>query len=375
MSDKITSKPKYKVIKSNNIDYNDNTKVLQPKIDGSSSIIELNYNKPNKIYSYRVSKKSGVNIDHSDQVPYFRDLKIPKLLDNTILRGELFGHINNKPMSAEYIGGLLNSGKEKSLEKQKQHGWLKPVVYDIIKYHDKNVENNPYGSKINLINKVKSAIPELPIIESAVTSEEKKKLVAEVKSGKHPDTKEGLIEWSLNSPGGNPGKLKFRDTHDVFIRSVFPAINKASGKEKNEAGGFEYSWSPKGKIVGTVGTGFTRDKRIDILKNPDKYIGEVARVKSQQKFSSGALRAPSFYSLDIEKNLDGIKQAAFINELNKIAGGIDSAEDDMSSWLGPNDDVGVRPVGGYTNNLNPIRPAPQSVIMAPYNSDEEDGQQ
>ena len=351
MSDKITSKPKYKVIKSNDIDYNDNTKVLQPKLDGSHSIIELNSNKPNVIYSYRVSKKNNKNIDHSDQVPYFRDLSIPKEFNKTVLRAELFGKIDNKPMSAEYIGGLLNSGKEKSIDKQKQHGWLKPVIYDIIKYKDKDVENVPYGTKIDLLNKLQEAIPELPVVDTAYTSEEKRKLVAQIKAGTNPVTKEGIIQWSLNKPGGNPSKLKFRDNFDVVIRSVFPAIDK-SGKEKKEAGGFEYSWSPKGAIVGTVGTGFSRDKRIDMLKNPDKYIGEVARVKSQQKFQSGALRAPSFYSLDIEKNLNSIKEAAYINELNKIADS-DSSEDDMSTYLGPDENYGNNQVSlsNGKNNL------------------------
>jgi len=53
-------------------------------------------------------------------------------------------------------------------------------------------------------------------------------------------------------------------------------------------------------------------------------VGEVARVKSQQQYGSGALRAPSFYTLHVEKNLqkaayDDFFRYGFVDELEKIA--------------------------------------------------------
>ena len=318
MSDRITTKSKYKVIKSGNIDYSDNTKVLQPKIDGSHSIFELNSNKPNDIYSYRVSKKTGETIDHSNQVPRLRDLEIPNQFNKTILRGELYATAHGKPLPAESIGGILNSGVEKSLKMQREEGWLRPVIYDIIKYKGRNVEKEPYRQKLDMIQDVQAAVPELQVAETAFTPEQKRRLVEKIKSGKHPDTREGIVQWDLLKPTGTPAKLKFRDNFDVIIRKIFPAIDK-SGKEKNEAGGFGYSWTPKGKIVGNVGTGFNRETKVDMLKNPEDYVGMVARVKSSQKYNSEALRAPAYYTMDIEKNLNQIKQAAFIYEFNKIA--------------------------------------------------------
>lgn len=346
MSDKIITKQKYKVIKSDDIDYSDHTKVLEPKIDGASSIFELNSDKPNKIYSYRVSKKSGINIDHSDQVPKIRDLSIPDIFNKTILRGELFAQTDNHPMPAEQVSGILNSSVSKSLETQKDKGWLQSRIYDIIKFRGRSVANDPYGTKLGLIKQIETALPELKLVETAFTPEQKSKLVEDIKHGRHPETKEGVVSWDLNKPTGKPEKLKFRDNYDVYIRSVFPAISKASGQIKGEAGGFTYSWSPKGKIVGNVGTGFSREKRIDMIQNPEKYLGEVARVKSSQKYSSGALRAPSFYSLDIEKNLNQTKQAAYMDELRKIAEGIDTSEDDMSSYYGPDNNGNEQ----FTNN-------------------------
>lgn len=315
IQDAIRSKPKYKTTKE--VDYENNDKVIQPKVDGAHSIFALKSIGSNDIYSYRNRKATGEPIEHSDQVPHLRDLEIPKSLDGTVLRGELYGRIGHKPMPAEQVGGILNSGVEKSLEKQRHTGWLRPYIFDIVKYKGSDVSNEPYAVKYKLLKKIESKVPELEVAETAFNESQKRKLVENIKKSKHPDTKEGVVEWDLNKPSGSPTKLKFRDTHDVYVRSIFPAIAK-SGEPKDEAGGFEFSWSPKGEIVGTVGTGFSREKRIDMLRNPGNYIGGVARVKSSQRYRSGALRAPSFYSMDVEKNLEEIKQAAFINEFNRL---------------------------------------------------------
>jgi len=105
----------------------------------------------------------------------------------------------------------------------------------------------------------------------------------------------------------------------VYIRSIYPAIEQKSGKEKDEAGGFEYSLTPRGEIIGSVGTGFTKEKRRDMFGHPEDYIGMVARVKSPQQYSSGALRAPSFYTMDIEKNLSKVSCDSMVNNIYRTA--------------------------------------------------------
>jgi len=295
----VTSKPKYK---SGEVDFNNPDTVLQPKVDGAHTVFELNSNDVNEIYSYRTSKKTGGPIHHADQVPALRDAKVPKSLTGTVIRGDLYGKTEEGPLPAEQIGGILNSSVPKSLEKQKETAPLQPYIFDIVKYKGKDVSNKPYADKMRMLKEVEKKIPIFRVAETAVTPEEKKDLYEKVKNKTHPDTVEGVVEWNLGKPGGAPKKEKFRDSHDVYIRGIYPAITRA-GETKSEAGGFQYSMTPKGKIVGNVGTGFTQEKRKDMLQNPEKYIGMVARVKSPQQYSSGALRAPAFYSMDIEKNL------------------------------------------------------------------------
>lgn len=297
----ITSKPKYKVI--DEPDYTNDQIVLQPKYDGSNSIIHLKSNDYNDIYSYRNRKSTGLPIEHSDQVPTLKNLIVPKSLNDTILRGELYATKNNKPLPAEQISGILNASLAKSLQRQKELAPLKAAIFDIIKYHGKNVEQSSYSNKYEMLKAIEAKLPKLRVPETAFTEKTKRRLVESIKAGKHPDTKEGVVSWSLNKPTGDPAKLKFRDNVDVYIREIYPAIKQSTGEAKNEAGGIRYSLTPRGPIVGNVGTGYSRAQRIDLLDNPMNYIGNVARIKSQQQFRSGAFRTPVFVTMDIEKNL------------------------------------------------------------------------
>lgn len=314
----VTSKPKYKTVNAP-IDYSDDDKVLQPKIDGAHTIFELRSDGNNNIYSYRTSKKTGKPIDHTDQVPHLRDLDVPKDLNKTILRGDIYGKTSTGPLPAEQISGILNSSVDKSLEKQRELAQLKPYIFDIVKFKGKDVSNATYAEKIKMMKEVEDKIPEMRVAEIAATPREKRRLLNMVKTQRHPDTVEGVVEWDLKAPGGSPTKQKFRDNHDVYIRSIYPAIEQKSGKEKDEAGGFEYSLTPRGDVVGSVGTGFTKEKRKDMLEHPEDYVGMVARVKSPQQYSSGALRAPSFYTMDIEKNLSKVSFDSMVNNIYRTA--------------------------------------------------------
>ena len=51
-----------------------------------------------------------------------------------------------------------------------------------------------------------------------------------------------------------------------------------------------------------------------------------------------------------------IKKEAFLDELRKIASGIDSAEDDISTYLGPDEYNAPQQFGGFVNSFNnPVR--------------------
>ena len=324
----ITTKIEMKDSSNKEIEFNNSNKILSPKIDGAHTIFRLHSDKSNRIYSYRTDKDKK-SIQHTHQVPLLRDANVPESLDGTEFRGELYAKARDgKPMSANEVAGILNSGIEKSRETQGLKGSLKPYMFKVVKFKGKDVEDAPYSEHIKMMEEISSKVPEFRMPEIARTPDAKRDLFNQIKNKQHPDTSEGVVEWDLESPGGKPKKIKLRDTHEVVVREIFPAESKTG---KQFAGGFAYSWKPKSEIVGRVGTGFTQAMRVDMLQNPEKYKGKVARIKTQEIFQSGAARAPSFrdipefYSMHVEKNLGtysdnskSIIKKAFFNEIKNI---------------------------------------------------------
>lgn len=298
-----SDKPKYKETDidkaSKHID--DDAWIASAKIDDAHNLFILpRSGEQIRAVSYRVPKRGETGIiEHTHKVPSLVGMKTPKGMGDTILRGGLYAmHPDtNKATEAKDLAGMLNTNVWKSREKQKQLGTLTPVLYDVVKFKGKDMENSPYEDKLKVLRQVASSLSlELP--RMATTGEEKRKLIADIESGKVPETKEGVVFWNLKK--GTPAvKAKFVADHDVYIREFFPGEGKYSG---NAVGGFIYSHERNGPVVGRVGTGLSDELRRDMAKHPEKYKGLVARVAAQDKFSSGALRAPSFQSWHLDKN-------------------------------------------------------------------------
>jgi hypothetical protein len=286
----ISSKPKYKEKPIVNLNPNKPGTIWMPKIDGAHSIIELNPDeKYNRIYSYRKSKRTGLPIDHTHQLPKIRDLRIPKSLKGTILRTEVFARRKGKAIDPEEVSGILNSGLIKAREAQKGAP-LVPMMFNVIKYKGKNVEDKPYTERLKILKEINLELPQLKIPEIADTPRKKRNLLLRISSGKHPDTDEGIVEFDLG--GAKTTKAKIRPERDVWVRSINPSLR-----------GFAYSNTKTGPVVGRVGTGFSKELWNEMKGNPNEYIGRVARIASQQQYTSGAYRAPSFKSWHVEKTL------------------------------------------------------------------------
>jgi hypothetical protein len=133
-------------------------------------------------------------------------------------------------------------------------------------------------------------------------AKEKVELLNRIRTGQEPTTREGVVLWPPNGP---PIRAKFRPDHDVYVREVFP--EKGS---RELAGGFAYSWTPQGKVQGRVGTGLSHALKKEMLEDPQKFVGRVARVKALDVYRDkedpkkpGALRAPAFKDWHLDKNL------------------------------------------------------------------------
>ncbi len=297
-------KPKYKETTIEKAINSNDEYIASAKIDDAHNLFYFPKAKENiRVVSYKESKRDPNKIiDHTHKVESIKDLKTPKSLENTIIRGGLYAidPNTNKATINATLGGMLNSNVWKSRELQKQHGELIPVIYDVEKFKGKDVSKLPYKDKLEILAKVQEEFPgKFKLPDIAVSSEEKKKLIEDIKEGKHPETTEGVVLWNMLKHE-SPIKAKFFKEHDVYIRDYFPGRGKY---KDNGVGGFTYSHTPDGPIVGECGTGLDDKLRRDMHNNPDKYKGMVATVSSQHKYEkTQALRVPAFKGFHLDKN-------------------------------------------------------------------------
>jgi len=230
---------------------------------------------------------------------------------------------NGTVIPAETIGGLLNRKVWESREKQKYLGvQLKPFPFSVVRHRGKNYEEAPFSQKQEILEKVRVAIPLLAPPTMVVTAEEKINLLNAIKAKKHPLTEEGVVLVDKDHAGA-PIKAKTKKDFDVFVRSVHPAVSGKTGEPHERAGSISYSWTPNGPVIGQVG-GFKHQEARDMLGNPDRYIGRVAKVRATKVFRDGeelgALFQPRFAGWHLDKG-DIEKSAmwlAFASEIGRI---------------------------------------------------------
>ena len=329
-------KPKYKEVAPESIDLNDQEQVMTPKMDGAHVLVDLpgTGDKFARVYSYRPTARETGLIEHTFKFKDFQKRLGSPEVKNTMIRAELWASDKDgKSIPAEQIGGILNAGVLKSRKKQEEMGVkLRLTGFDVVRHNGRNMENKPFAEKLDVLNKVKKVtrgFVEVP--EVAATPEQKKKMLEQIKDRQRLDTDEGVVLHSLNKADA-PVKAKFKPDIDVYVRKVF---DKPKGKERGHAGGFEYSYTPDGPVVGRVGTGFDHNMRKDMLENPDRYVGRVAKVQSVRRAENitdtsqlnKALRAPSFQGWHLDKTDPKLME----NDIEK--GAQETTEQLRSAWL------------------------------------------
>lgn len=290
-----SSKPKYHEISTEKVRFDNGDEVHQAKLDGAHVSYILRPDKPMKVFSYRPTERETGLIEHTYKLPGWDKLVTPAGLGGTVLRGELYATTaEGRAVPAEQIGGLLNATVWNSREKQKVHGFLKPAIFDVVRWKGKDVEQAPYSEKLMMLKEVSSKMPQLHLPRTAVTEQEKRQLFHDIKSGRESSTSEGIVSWHLQE--ATPTKAKFRPDQDAIITGV----TEGKGKHTGRMGALQVTLPGKDAVT-HVGTGLSDKLREEISKNPDAYIGRAVKVHTQQVFPSGKMRAPSFGGFHLEK--------------------------------------------------------------------------
>jgi hypothetical protein len=306
------------------------------KIDGAAALYKL-FSDKIEVLSYRPSA-AGRPIVHTYRVGGTTGLNIPKHLVGSILRGELYGARDDRAIPPQELGGILNASTLKSLKKQReQKVQLRNAIFNVLKYGKKPVGMDiPIAERLDKVREILQHLPEgkFHLPRMAESPEEQRTLWEDIKGGRDPLTHEGIVAWPKE--GGKPTKVKLYDEHDVFVQKIFPGEKRLEGVG---AGGFEYSLSPEGPIVGKVGTGFSEELRRSMLEDPDRYLGRVARVKAQEKFPSGALRAPGLIAF--HEDYPAMKKRAELPFRERAELYALSPAGKLLSGLYPGGDIGV----------------------------------
>jgi len=369
-------KPKYREVEPERIDVEDGNKVLTAKIDGAHGIMQLHgKDRFARLYSYRrpVSGVTGV-IEHTHKMPGFHTRTSPNDLKGTVVRAEMwFSDASGKAIPSQKIGGMLNASAIKSRRMQQEAG-VKPriTVVDVIRSGGKNMEKAPYAEKLKVMERVAKDVPGVELPPMARTAEEKRRLISDVKAGRLPETKEGVVEHDLWERGAAFVKAVFKPVQDVVVRGVF---KKPAGEARGHAGGIEYSYDPDGPVVGRVGTGFDHRTRKDMLANPESYVGRVAKVRSMSAYENradpsqlGALRAPSFKGWHIDKTDPALMKEAASDDFHRIYSMTPKEREDVLSQVTNKfraSTKGMTPEG-VVRDVVKSRPTGRAVLQAAH---------
>lgn len=290
-------KPKYKSLDVEKVEYDDPSTIMKAKIDGAHGLSPLQGGKRAKVYSYREPKAGGY-IEWTHKIPGMFSQKVPASFGDTLVRVEVYAKDKKgQALPVNEVSGMLNAGVLKSRQMQKEKGRLVPALIDVIKWKGQGKEDAPGEEKERILRTIQKAMPIFDLPDTAESTAEKKVLLDSIKAGTHPQTDEGVVE--IPKGPGQFVKRKIRPDIDVYIRG-FTAAKKGTKYEGRAVGGFLYSYTADGPIIGTVGTGMTDKLREEMYNDPQKFVGRVARTKGQ-KFKTGTGRTLSFIGWHMDK--------------------------------------------------------------------------
>lgn len=207
-----------------------------------------------RVFSRRVSEKTGWLCENSDAVPHIRDIFIPEL-EGTILDGEMF--IPNRPFKD--VASTLNCKWDKAIDRQEEIGKIVFHAFDILYYKGIRVENMPLHRRKVYLQKVIDAVNSEYIemvkfysCDSLIpihVGEKLKKALPSLKET-YPTLVSDLVKSSSVTPRGYYEYIVATGGEGVIVKPK-------SGKYMQDKRGWEYSKIKKFLTREAIIMGFT----------------------------------------------------------------------------------------------------------------------
>jgi ATP-dependent DNA ligase len=267
--------------------------VCEEKIDGSRYILQFDSNGVAKLTSRKISVKTKVHVDKTENLRdyLFKDLK--KLagctFDGEIVSDGGFGDTVS----------VMGSDPEKAKAKLKAGNNIRYIVYDMLDYYGVNIRMQPFWYRRDKLKEVLKTI-NFKHWELVKTLPNKELSFLKVVR----DGGEGVILKATGSyyfedtRSHDWIKVKKTDTYD----GVIIGMNEGEGKYKGTLGALVIGQYKDGELVevATI-SGMTDDERKMFWNEDVRYLTKVVEFEAQEK-TDGRYRHPRFVRMRKDKS-------------------------------------------------------------------------
>jgi len=274
--------------------------VLEPKLDGARYMwyildnhSEFRGRRKGKVKSSRFHEP-GELVEKGDRVPQFTGIPLFWMgFADTVIDGEV---VNGNNVHA--VTSIMGAGPEKAVQRQQESGWARYVAFDILKYKGKDVRQNSYLRRRQIlqqaITEMREAAPEarwdlVDIVPNFLASEHNIKAIC--KSWIDEGKEGGVIKTLDGKYGKGWTKAKRRVTADVVVLDY----TEGNGKFEGKIGAIIFGVYIDGQLkpIGQC-SGMTDEQRQDFTDNKGRYVGTVIEVSGQEITGHGRIREPQF---------------------------------------------------------------------------------
>ena len=116
--------------------FNDSNNYVEEKFDGTRALVYF-FEDYARVFSRRISKKTGFYVENTDSVPHIRDIETT--LCDTILDGEMFIPSQGFQVSS----AVMNCKYDKAIERQEELGFQVLHAFDILFYKGIDLRDKP----------------------------------------------------------------------------------------------------------------------------------------------------------------------------------------------------------------------------------------
>jgi hypothetical protein len=241
-------------------------------------------------YFSRAKDVNGGYPERTSQLPQLTSKLMPQFAGH-VYNVELI-HTGQNPSAKETHGklsGILNSLPPRSKQTQADTGPIRAVLINVT-----NPDLPTYRDKLLHLKEVEKAFND-PSLMFVPTPEITKEGIVKLINSTKAQGREGVIITDLDEPEYKNPRIKIVHTNMYNLRVV--GINQevdVSGKLKESMGSLRLA-DATGRVVCNVGSGFTREDRLDAWLHKSKWMGKLVQVKARDIVrSEGLLKAPVY---------------------------------------------------------------------------------